>query len=186
MIVVYEKLKNWGVDMYNVGAVYEIVGRVVNGTCVSGYLLRDKRDNSVSIVKKSIVEQLALNKQIYNCSAQIYNTIVNLKGINCRLSALPKYNDKGQPIQESPSASPAKKAGDLKLIGKIQQGREVKAYIVCSVSDADKKMTISRDKVLVLAQSGRIVNAKSQRNGNTLVLRGDNGFNLSQLKVYNE
>lgn len=172
--------------MYNVGAIYEIIGRVVNGTSVPAYMLKDRRNNQARAVEKTIVEQLALNKQIYNCTGQIYNNIVNLKGINCKLSKLPKYDIHGKLIPECENITQTKKVGDLQLIGKIQDGRVIKAYVVCAVSDESKRKIISRDKVLSLAQSGRIINAKSQRNGNEIVLRGNNGFNLSQLQIYNE
>lgn len=172
--------------MYNVGAIYEIIGRVVNKTSVTAYILKDRRNNQTQAIEKSIVEQLALNKQIYNCTGQIYNNIVNLKGINCKLSKLPKYDTHGNKIPECETITPTKKMGDLKLIGKIQNGRVVKAYVVCAVNDESKQKIISREQILNLARTGRIINAKSQRNGTEILLRGNNGFSLSQLKVYNE
>lgn len=169
--------------MYNVSAVYEVVGRILDGTYVTAYMIRDRRNNETNILSKQVVEQLALNKQIYNCSAQIYKNIVNMKGINCKLSALPKFDTQGNRIiDETPVKH--KTVADLRLIGKIQKGRTIQSYVVASVHDNTRQAVLPRDTVLQLARSGRIINAKSQMNGDTVVLRGDNGFNLSQLQTY--
>lgn len=170
--------------MYNVGAVYEIIGRVVNGTYVSAYILRDRRNQQIQPINKSIVEQLALNKQIYNCQAQVYDKIVNLKGINCKLSKLPKYDNNGNIIEEKKNDSQAKKKADLQIIGKVLDGRRVKSYVICSIADKSKKITLSRTDTLKLVDSGRVLNAKVQRNAGSIVLRGDNGFSLTDIQVY--
>lgn len=172
--------------MYNVGAIYEIVGRVVNGTSVSSYILRDKRNHSLKSVSKNIVEQLALNKQIYNCQAQIYGSIVNLKGINCKLSKLPKYDNNCNIVVDKIERVQNKRQADLQIIGKILDGRKVKAYIICALADRNKKTKLSRNDTLRLVDSGRVLNAKIQRNGDSIVLRGDNGYSLNDIKVYGE
>ena len=167
---------------YNIGARYELVGRVTKGTSVVAYIVKDKATNKISQMEKGVVEQLALNKQIYNCNAQIYNNLVNLKGINCRLNQLPKYDNYGQKLGTDDNKKQA--SADLKLIGKIQCGREVQEYVVIYVDDPENKMKIPRDMVLRLAQEGRIINAKSQMNGNSIMLRGTSGNNLAHLEVY--
>lgn len=169
--------------MSNIGARYEIIGRIPQGTAIVGYMLRDKMTNTVGQMEKAMVEQLALNKQIYNCTAQIYGNIVNLKGINCKLSQLPKYDMNGNLIVDD-NKQKRKVVADLKLIGKIQHGRTISNYIVISINEPDKKLKIPRDMVIKLAQEGRIVNAKSQMNGDEAMLRGVSGVNLAQLTTY--
>lgn len=167
---------------YNIGARYEIIGRVTSGTAVVAYTLRDKISGLICQMEKGIVEQLALNKQIYNCNAQLYGNIVNLKGINCKLSQLPKFDNKGNAIDENKNKR--KNTADLKLVGKVPCGRLISDYIVISVYEPDKTMKIPRETVIKLAQEGRIINAKSQMNGEEAMLRGTAGVNLAQLKTY--
>lgn len=168
---------------YNVGAKYEIIGRIQHGTSVMAYMVKDRVENSTSIIEKGIVEQLALNKQIYNCNAQLYGDIVNMKGVNCKLNKLPKYTESGDLVPEA--EKPKKKApADLKLIGKVQSGRTVTDYIVVALKDTSKKMKVPKETVLQLAQDGRILNAKVQMNNGEMMLRGNYGVNLSQLTTY--
>jgi hypothetical protein len=168
---------------YNVGAQYEIIGRIPKGTTIIAYVLKDKFTGKSHPVEKAIVEQLALNKQIYNCSAQIYGNIVNLKGINCKLNQLPRYDLSGNIVNDE-SKQKKRVIADLQLVGKIQNGRVISDYVVVSISEPDKLMKLPRDTVLKLAQDGRIINAKSQMNGSEIMLRGTAGFNLSQLRTY--
>lgn len=168
---------------YNIGARYEIIGRVTQGTTVLAYVLRDKTNNSKGVLEKGTVEQLALNKQIYNCTAQIYNNIVNLKGINCKLNQLDKFNMDGSPVRED-TKKKKKIVSDLKIVGKVQNGRTVSEYVVIDLNDPDKLMKIPRNLVLELAQDGRFSNATVQMNNSKLMLRGVQGQNLSELKAY--
>lgn len=168
---------------YNVGAKYEIVGRIQHGTSVMAYMVKDRVENSTSIIEKGIVEQLALNKQIYNCNAQLYGNIVNMKGVNCKLNQLPKYTETGDLVPEE--EKPKKKVpADLKLIGKVQTGRTITDYVIVALKDTSKKMKVPKETVLQLAQEGRILNAKVQMNNGELMLRGNYGVNLSQLTTY--
>lgn len=171
------------VTEYNVGARYEIIGRIQNGTTVLSYMINDRTDNSKNMIEKGVVEQLALNKQIYNCTAQVYGNIVNLKGINCKLSKLPKYTEDGNLIPEP--EKPKKKApADLKLVGKIQCGRAISDYVIVALKDTSKKMKVPKETVLQLAQDGRILNAKIQMNNGEMMLRGTYGVNLAKLPTY--
>ena len=77
-----------------------------------------------------------------------------------------------------------KVAADLKLVGKIPCGRVISDYVVVSVNNPTKLMKIPRDTVIKLAKEGRFVNAKSQMNGDEIMLRGVAGVNLSQLRTY--
>lgn len=168
--------------VYNIGARYEIVGRMLDGTHVMAYLIKDRLSQNEIRLEKGIVEQLALNKQIYNCNAQVYNNAVNLKGINCKISQLPKYDDDGNIIPKEPPK--LKIIPNLKLVGKVQSGRTISDYIVVSLSDESTLMKIPKDAVLLLAQEGRITNAKVQYNNGKLMLRGKDGRSLAKLALY--
>lgn len=172
-------------NYYNIGARYEIIGRVTERTSVIAYIIKDNHSGGkIYPMEKSMVEQLALNKQIYNCTGQIYNNIINLKGINCKLNQLPRYDMNGNKIVETDKGKKHVVA-DLELVGKIQNGRVISEYVLISIINPNKPFKLPRNMVIKLAQEGRIVNAKSQKNGDEMMLRGAEGFNLAQLKTYN-
>lgn len=171
-------------NSYNIGAKYEIIGRIQHGTQVIAYKIKNRTDESECLFDKAIVEELALNKQIYNCKAQVYNNLVNLKGINCKLNKLPRYNEDGAPIIEDDYNTKKKVEADLTLIGKVQSGRTVSDYVLAPISDFSKKMKVPKDLVIQLAQDGRIINAKVQMNNGKPILRGTNGVSLAQLALY--
>ena len=143
-----------------------------------------------------------------------------MKGINCKLSALPKFDTQGNRIiDETPVKH--KTVADLRfpyhiscyvssiqntsynlinctyiihtnapylcrrLIGKIQKGRTIQSYVVASVHDNTRQAVLPRDTVLQLARSGRIINAKSQMNGDTVVLRECTQLAIDTLHIYN-
>ena len=56
---------------YNILAQYEIIGRVPRGTSVIGYMLYNRVTGECTIMTKAVVEQLALNKNIYNAVIKI-------------------------------------------------------------------------------------------------------------------
>ena len=167
----------------NVGARFEIIGRIMSGTSVTGYMIRDLYSGEVGTFDKSTTEQLALGKQIYNCSAQVYNQIINLKGINCKISKMPRYDENGNIIDEH-NKQPKKIIPDLRLVGKVQNGRVVTNYILSPISNPNERIEKSKEETLELAKNGRIVNVKSQMNGGEAMLRGAQGFNMSKLQTY--
>lgn len=171
-------------NYYNIGARYEIVGRISKGTTVIAYMLKDRTSNSTLSMEKGMVEQLALNKQIYNCTAQVYGNLVNLKGINCKLSKLPKYKEDGDIVGDEPKKK-VKVEADLKIVGKITEGRTITHYVVSALKSPDVMMKVPKETVIQLALEGRFTNAKVQMNGNELMLRGTYGANLNQLTTYN-
>lgn len=75
----------------NENAKYEVVCRYTHGVNVLGYGLIDK-DGKPMKVRKEVFEEMALDNMIYNCSANIYNDRVNLRGIGMKLKDLKTYN----------------------------------------------------------------------------------------------
>lgn len=169
--------------MCNLGAQYQIIGRITHGTFVSAYVCVDRMTGQSLVVSKQDTEKLALNKQIYNCTAQMYNGIVNLKGIDCKLNQLPRYTDDGKRIVVKEEQR-TKVEPDLEITAKIQRGRTVMYYEVTKLGDVSKKAKLTKNQVIELARSGRLRNAKCQMNGNEILLRGANGCNLAALKTY--
>lgn len=168
----------------NVGAQYEVIGRIQNGVKVTHYVIKDRTDDTKKKMEKAVVEQLALNKQIYNCQAQIYGDLVNIKGINCKISQLQKYDEELNVIAETEKQRKKKVPKDLRLVGKVQNGKFISDYVIASVNDPDKMVKLPKDTVLQLAQEGRIVNAKVQYNNGVLILRGTEREALSRLTQY--
>lgn len=168
---------------YNIGAKYEIVGRILHGTSVMSYMVKDRATGVNNIIEKGIVEQLALNRQVYNCNAQIYGKIVNMKGVGCKLNQLQKYTENGEAIKEPEKPKP-KAPADLKIVGKVQNGRMISDYVIVPLNDTTKLMKIPKDTVIELALEGRILNAKVQKNNGNNVLRGRYGVNLAKLALY--
>lgn len=169
--------------MYNVGARYEIIGRIMDGTFVVGYVLRDRGTNSTTTMEKKAVEQLALYKMIYNCYAQVYNNIVNLKGIGCKLSQLPRYDKTGKNIIEREENKKIRYEADVEIIGKVQTGRKITLYIVKHIP-TNSVAKVNKDKVYELARMGRIINAKCQMCGSEMILRANKGYSLADIKTY--
>lgn len=172
--------------MSNIGARYKIVGRVMNGTIVKSYVLLDMTNNRLAAIEKEIVEQYALNKQIYNCTAQIYNNIINMKGIDCKLSQLPRYNPDCTlaDIKNKKEKSKDTIKPDIMIVGKIHDGRAITHYVVVCTSEPDRTLKVKKSKVLALAKNNRIINAKSQYNCGELMLRAKNGFSLNNIASY--
>lgn len=169
--------------MYNIGARYTIVGRVTSGTSVIAYIVKDSLNNSAYPIEKGVIEQLALNKQIYNCTAQIYGSIVNLRGIGCKLNQLPRYDSNMQPVSNKKVSK--KIVAEFEIVGKVQKGRTIEAYVIKSLNEPDKPLIkMSRENIMKLAKQGRIINAKCQTNKDEIMLRGAPGYNLTRLKNY--
>lgn len=173
--------------LHNVGSRYELAGRVCKGQHVTHYMLKDRLNDDLIKVEKVIVEQLALNNQIYNCRAQLYRDIVNLKGIGCRIKDLPKYSENGKLAKDDKHSILLDESQDepnLMLVGKKYTGRDITNYLVVSLNDKDALMQITKESAFELAREGRFINAKTQMCKGKVILRGRNGYNISALQCY--
>ena len=172
---------------YNYSAKYEVVGRVPDGTSVVAYICLDRENGKHTMLSKGIVEQLALNKNIYNVQAQIYNNIVNLKGINCKLSQLPRYNANGSIIENNTVSNKKDIVPFIRIIGRVQKSKSISGYIVEYKTKDNKtaRKKIDKEMMLGLARKGYVINAKAQLNNGVLMLRGLNE-DLGMLKTYKE
>lgn len=179
----------WGVGLMtlNIGARYKIIGRITNGTSVISYVLVDLITGERCAMEKGMVEQYALNKQIYNCTAQIYGNKINMKGIECKLSQLPRYNCNCVPVSEEKGTDGHKSyKPDILIVGKVHDndGRTITHYVVVRIKEPERKIKVDKDRVLMLAKENRIINAKSQSNCGELMLRAKQGYSLSNITSY--
>lgn len=75
----------------NYQAEWAVIGRIASGVTVLEYVIKN-RNGQIKRVPKDTFDNLALNGQIYNCSANIYNNRVNLRGIGIKIKDLPTKN----------------------------------------------------------------------------------------------
>lgn len=160
---------------------YTIAGRYMDGTKVKGYYLIDQYGNGTSLDKER-VEEMALNKQITNCVAQRYKDGIVMKGINnTKLSQLPVVDvSKTKELRAEVKDSNAR-IGVFAIIGRIVDKKFIRGYILRDSNNSRYK--IDRQKVIELAMSGKISNARVQMNNGEPVLRGV-GCELSSLPSF--
>lgn len=163
---------------------YNIVGRQVNGTNTVGYLVVDVATNRRGVLPRDMVYKLAIDKQINDVIAQVYNGKVVMKGVKQKITELPRYDMAGNRI-ESPSAMEALRY--MKLSGKVMSGKAVVGYQVCLFEGNKilKKCILPRPKVINLVKQGSIANARYQSSNGKGLIRGV-GCNLAQLPVISE
>ena len=152
---------------------YKIIGRYTEGVKVIGYALQNADTGEVGVINKQIVEQLALSKAIMNCSGQFYDDKVVLKGINCKLVNLPNCTADGRIVSKEKELI-SNKQEPLYINARIVDGKNIVGYRLFRLNDNGDKVekNIERDKVLQLARSGLIANARVQRSNDKLLLRG--------------
>lgn len=176
-------------NMYNVGADFAVIGRVMSGTSVEGYIIISKTDASKALasakkmfIPKREFEILALNKKIYNCSAQSYNGETNLKGIKCKLSKLPRYTKECMEIIE-PKENKHVTNYTILLKYKVRDGREVVGYIVQERLPNGSVVTRykTRNDIMKAAANNKIYGVKCQSNAGRTIIRGVNGFSLNAI-----
>lgn len=139
---------------------YRILARCVKGTNVLGYKIIDS-SGEIKLLDKDKVEELALNKQIDNCSAQLVNGKVYLKGINCQLRNLPSIK-----IGKTNNKEISNK---YEIVARIDDGKSNIGY---RVKDCNGKIyDLSRDIIINLARDGKIINARAQLSNGNMVLR---------------
>lgn len=169
---------------YNINARYEITGRIVDGVKVIGYILLNRLNNQKEIRYTNDVKSLAINKNIYNCSAQVYDGKIILKGINCKLSQLDKYDINGNKIDKQIKNNKKQNKPNIMIVGRIMDNRNIIAYVVKYIKDSQvREISLEKDKVIELASKGKIINATTQMLDGKIILRGL-GDNLSKLPLH--
>lgn len=165
---------------------YRVVGRYMSGVRVLGYYLTDVNLGTGFNATKEEVEQMALNKQLVNCTAQHYQDKILLKGVGMQLNKLPVVDvSKTQTIGAgTPEGEPLK--ASYTILARLIHQKHVVGYVV--IDERGKQHRISREKTMQLALDGLVNNARVQKYREQLVLRGVNcelsslpGFRMSMV-----
>lgn len=163
--------------------MYQIVGRYMSGKEVTGYHLQGDNGKSGKFTRGQVCF-LVGREQVTNCSAQIYQDKVILRGVGMSLEDLPVQKEDGTlsntesigKVRKNTSAADA--MTQLILTHSIVSGRQTVGYVVRNAGGATKN--ISRNELLALAKAGRIGNARYQESKGKPILRGV-GVNLNDL-----
>lgn len=167
---------------------YQIVGRYMNGTEVTGYHLYSIETGKTGRYSREQVILLAGKGQLTNCEGQIYKDKVLLRGINgTNLDQLPVQQENGD-FRSSDDligrvkrgTEPGNAMTQLLIIRVLKDGRNVIGYTVRNAGGATKN--IRKEDVVKLARAGKIGNARVQEYNGKLILRGVN-CDLSKLDV---
>lgn len=164
---------------------YQIVGRYMDGKEVTGYHLQCLSNGKNDKYTKEQVCFLVGRGQVSNCSGQIYQDKVLLRGVGISLEDLPVQQEKGGISRTDgvgkvrKGASAADVMTQFMLTHAIVSGRNTIGYIVSNAGGGTAK--ISRAQLLELAKAGRIGNARYQESNGKPILRGVGGVNLNQL-----
>lgn len=167
---------------------YQIVGRYMNGKEVTGYHLQSIDTGKAGRYTKEQVCYLVGRGQITNCTGQLYQDKVLLRGNGMSLEDLPvQYEDGGSRNMEQlgrvrKGTSAEQAMTQFLIVGAIKSGRNTVGYVIQNAGSGIKK--VKRQQVIELAQAGRIGNARVQNYNGKLLLRGV-GCNLDTLPVEN-
>lgn len=165
---------------------YQIVGRYMDGSEVTGYHLQSLETGKSGKYTKDQVYYLVGRDQITNCTGQIYQDKVLLRGKGINIDDLPvKYEDgdtrnmdkigkirRGTTIEEAME--------QFMIVGLIKSGRNTVGYKIQNAGGAQKE--VSRETIIKLASEGKIGNASVQNYNGKTILRGV-GVNLETLPI---
>lgn len=151
---------------------YMAIGRYTKGVSVLGYMLQDINSGAVRMIERQMVEKIALNKQINNITAQLFDGKIVMKGINCKISALPNYDSSGRLVTKSDENN--QRLNEVNIIGRLLDGKSTVGYILGITTNGVKcgEKCVSREKTLEIAKMGKISNARVQMSNDEAVLRG--------------
>ena len=166
--------------------LYQIVARWMDGKKVIGYQLLCLDNMKRYRRSKEQVVFLVGRGQITNCTGQLYNDGVLLRGKGVDLEQLPKFQANGEltntenlgRIRRGTSAEDA--VNQLIIVGRVKNGRSVSAYVLQNVGGG--RAIVTRDEVIERARRGEIGNARVQRYNGELLLKGVN-CSLDQLPI---
>lgn len=170
--------------------MYQIVGRYMNGTEVTGYHLQCIENGKDGRYTREQTVYLVGRDQITNCTGQIYQDKVLLRGRGISLeSDIPTYQDESGVMNNTENLGKVKRGADaasamtqLNIAEAIVYGRKTVGYTVRNVGGATKP--VSRKKAIEMIQNNRIGNARVQKDvdGKPPIIRGVN-CNLNELPI---
>lgn len=167
---------------------YQIVGRYMSGKEVTAYHLQSIDTGKAGKYTREQVAFLVGRDQVTNCTGQLYQDKLILRGNGMSLDDLPVQYDDGDTRN-------AEKLGKIRrgtslpeameqflIVGTIKSGRNTVGYVIQNAGCGIKK--IKRQQVIELAQQGKIGNARVQMYNGKPLLRGYN-CNLDDLPCEN-
>lgn len=167
---------------------YQIVGRYMDGKEVTGYHLQSLNSGKSGKYTREQVAYLVGRGQVTNCTGQIYQDKLLLRGVGMSIESLPVQQENGGlsrtdnigKVRKGTTAADA--MTQLMIVGCIKNGRETIGYVLQNSGGAQKRF--SRQNVLTLASQGRIGNARIQNYNGRTILRGVS-VSLDELPVIN-
>ena len=156
---------------------YQIVGRYMDGTEVTGYHLQSMDTGKSGKYTREQTIYLVGRGQVTNCSGQIYQDKVLLRGVGISLESLPVKQENGDITRTEgvgkirKGASAADVMTQLMIVKLVVSGTNVVGYVLRNAAGQEKAMP--RNVVLELAKQNKLGNARLQ-DYNGLSLRGIN------------
>lgn len=160
---------------------YQIVGRYLNGTEVTGYHLQSIDTGKAGKYTREQVCYLVGRDQVTNCTGQIYQDKVLLRGKGISLEDLPAVNEKGNTknMDKVPKKSTVEQAIErFRIVGSLKDGRNTVGYVIQNAGGGTAKIT--RDQTIELISQGKIANARVQNYNGKVLIRGV-GCSLDEL-----
>jgi hypothetical protein len=156
----------------------------MNGKEVVGYHLQSMDTGKSKRFSKEQVCFLVGNGQVTNCTGQIYQDSVLLRGVGISLESLPVQQENGT-ISRTGNVGKVRRGASAEdvmnqfiIVGSIVKGRNVLGYTIQNAGGG--QANVGRDELLQLAKEGKIGNARVQMYNGRLILKGV-GVDLSQL-----
>lgn len=166
---------------------YQIVGRYMDGTSVTGYQMQSIETGKSGKFTREQAAFLIGRGQVTNCDASIYQDKIIFKGIGVSLESLPiirdgKVSNTDRIGYVRKDVTPEQAVNQLMISGVIVSGRNTVGYVIRNAGGQEKK--IKREDCLKLASQNRLGNARIQNYNGKVILRGV-GVNLNELPVIN-
>lgn len=166
---------------------YQIVGRYMDGTSVTGYQMQSIETGKSGKFTREQAAFLVGRGQVTNCDASIYQDKVIFKGIGVSLESLPiirdgKVSNTDRIGHVRRDVTPEQAVNQLMISGVIVSGRNTVGYVIRNAGGQEKK--IKREDCLKLASQNRLGNARIQNYNGKVILRGV-GVNLNEIPVIN-
>lgn len=157
--------------------IYQVVGRYMNKNEVVAYEIQSiDRDRSKKITREQLIFLVGAG-QVTNCTGQLYQDKVILRGNGMSLQDLPvvqegtgntRNMDKVGHVRKGTGAGQA--FNQFKIVGALKSGRNTVGYVIQNAGLGIKK--VSRKQVIELTAAGRIGNARVQNYNGKILLRG--------------
>lgn len=166
---------------------YQIVGRYMDGTSVTGYQMQSIETGKSGKFTREQAAFLVGRGQVTNCDASIYQDKIIFKGIGVSLESLPiirdgKVSNTDRIGHVRRDVTPEQAVNQLMISGVIVSGRNTVGYVIRNAGGQEKK--IKREDCLKLASQNRLGNARIQNYNGKVILRGVD-VNLNELPVIN-